>query len=136
MNNHKVGVVLAGFFGLVHAAWALVVASGMAKSLIAGLLDSHFISASYVILPFSLSKAIGLVVMAMIGGYFCGWVFDIVHYNIIRKRCARNDDNVLAVALLMSNRFRINGGRHVYANSSAHRFCAFIHYCCHAHNTA
>ncbi|MDZ4285796.1 MAG: hypothetical protein U1A23_02620 [Candidatus Sungbacteria bacterium] len=58
MNKHKVGDVLAGFLGLWHVIWSLLVALGMAKSVIDMALGLHFISISYTILPFDLGTAI------------------------------------------------------------------------------
>ncbi|MDP3779122.1 MAG: hypothetical protein Q8R30_03730 [bacterium] len=84
MNKHKVGVVLAGFLGLWHVIWSLLVALGMAKSVIDMALGLHFISISYTILPFDLGTAIGLVAMATIVGYVIGWVFAAL-WNWMRR---------------------------------------------------
>lgn len=84
INKHKLGIVLAGFFGLWHIVWSILVALGMAKSLMDMSLRLHFMTLSHEVLPFDLGTAIGLVVIALVVGYIFGWILGTL-WNWIRR---------------------------------------------------
>lgn len=83
ISAHKLGLVLGGFFGIVHAVWALMVLGGMAKPFMDWIFGLHFMSFQYEMDPFSWGNALLLVVItAIIGyvvGYVFGWLWNLAH---------------------------------------------------------
>ena len=75
INAQKVGLTLGAMFGLAHLLWSLVVALGLAQSLINWILKVHMLEASHTVLPFSLSSAVTLVVVKSLIGFVVGYVF-------------------------------------------------------------
>lgn len=78
LNPNKVGVVLAAAMGAFHAGWALLVALGVAQPLIDFILKLHFINPVYVIQPFNLATALGLIVFTSAVGYATGLVYALL----------------------------------------------------------
>lgn len=83
VSYHKLGVVLGGFLALFHAIWALLVLTGVAKPLLDWILGMHFLNFTYSIDPFSLGKALMLVIITGVVGYLCGliigWLWNLAH---------------------------------------------------------
>lgn len=75
INKNSLGLSLGIFAALLHAVWAILVAAGVAKSLLDWVLPLHFVGAMFSITSFSIVSAILLVVLAFVGGYVTGWVF-------------------------------------------------------------
>ncbi|MBI3632530.1 MAG: hypothetical protein HY225_03715 [Candidatus Vogelbacteria bacterium] len=84
LNNHKVGLALGGFAAFVHIVWGALVALGLAQSLIDFIYYMHMIQVPVVVLPFSLSLAVGLVILTGIVGYVVGYIFATI-YNWAHK---------------------------------------------------
>ena len=74
MNKHKVGLALGLLFGFWHLVWVLLVAVGVAQSLLDWVFRLHFIQPVYVINPFSIGTAVVLVIFTSLVGYVLGWV--------------------------------------------------------------
>jgi hypothetical protein len=55
--------------------WAILVAVGVASSLLEWILPLHFISLVVPLTAFSVANAIILTIAAFIGGYVTGWIF-------------------------------------------------------------
>ena len=83
MNKHKLGLVFGAFLGIWHFAWAALVLSGMAQSLMNWIFRIHFIEPPYTILPFNFGVAVALIVVTSITGYLSGWVFGAI-WNWLR----------------------------------------------------
>ena len=73
-NVNEVGLVIGSLMGLFHLVWALLVAIGVAQALMDFIFNVHMISNPYTILPFSVTKAIGLIIVTSIIGYIVGAV--------------------------------------------------------------
>lgn len=84
INAQKVGLTLGAMFGLVHLLWSLVVALGLAQSLINWVLKVHMLESSHTVLPFSLSSAVTLVVVTSLIGFVVGYVFGTI-WNKVQK---------------------------------------------------
>lgn len=84
LNNHKVGLALGGFLSLFHAAWAILVAVDMAQAVLDFIFYLHMIVNPYVIAPFNLMLAIGLIIFTGLVGYIVGYIFSAV-YNWAHK---------------------------------------------------
>ena len=84
MKVHKTGQTLGFFFALLHAVWEVLVALGIAQSLMDFKLSMHSLNNPFHVGAFSLGTAIELVIISYIGGYIIGSVFAIV-YNKFNK---------------------------------------------------
>lgn len=84
LSKAKTGLVLGLFFAVVHAAWAVLVALGVAQRLLDWITGVHMLDNPYVVLDFSLGVAIGLVIVTFVVGYVFGWVFAAL-WNSLRK---------------------------------------------------
>ncbi len=67
-------MMLGAFLGLMHLAWSLLVAAGLAQMLIDFILKLHFIKPIFSLSPFELRTAVTLVIVTSALGYFFGWV--------------------------------------------------------------
>jgi len=80
ISKNRFGLVFGLFFAIMHAIWAIAVAitpSGMEKFL-DWVMSLHFMTMAITINPFSLGKAILLVIVTFIVGFVLGWIFAAV----------------------------------------------------------
>lgn len=82
VSARKVGYVFGSFLGLIHVVWSILVAIGLAQSLLDASFRFHMFQKTIVVLPFSLSYAVILVGVALIIGYCVGWIFATL-WNVI-----------------------------------------------------
>jgi membrane protease YdiL (CAAX protease family) len=72
-------------FGLWHLAWAALVASGWAKTLLDFVLWAHFLKVAVGLDAFDPSRAAILVAVTFAVGAVLGWLFAIV-WNRLHRR--------------------------------------------------
>lgn len=84
LSKAKTGLALGLFLAVVHAAWAILVALGVAQGLIDWVTEMHMMDNPYIVFDFSLGAAIGLLVLTFVIGYVLGWVFAAL-WNSLRK---------------------------------------------------
>lgn len=70
--------MLGGF----HLGWAILVAIGLAQSLLDFIFGLHMIANPYQVTGFDVTKAIMLVVVTFVVGYVLGYVFATVWNNV------------------------------------------------------
>ncbi|KKR32127.1 MAG: hypothetical protein UT63_C0051G0009 [Candidatus Gottesmanbacteria bacterium GW2011_GWC2_39_8] len=75
-SKHKTGLAVGGFFALVHLLWSVLVALGIAESLMDFVYGIHFLTNPFTVIEFSLVNALVLVVVAFVCGYVTGWVLS------------------------------------------------------------
>lgn len=78
ISKNKMGIVVGSLLGLWHLTWSLLVASGLAQSVIDWVFRLHFIKPLYTITPFRLPLAIALIVITSVLGYIIGWVLGAI----------------------------------------------------------
>lgn len=78
LKPHNTGIALGVFAGLVHIAWSVLVALGLAQGLIDFVLKIHMIKSVQTILSFDLGSAVMLVIIAFAVGYGFGHIFALV----------------------------------------------------------
>lgn len=83
--SHKVGLVVGAFFGIVHAAWAALVAFGFAQPLMNWIYSVHFLNNPFLVEPFDIGAAVTLVIAAFIIGYIFGRVFAAIWNYVVKK---------------------------------------------------
>ena len=87
MSNHigvgQSGLVLAIVFGGYHLCWPVLVATGLAQSVLDFVFWMHFIKPILVIEPFAVTKAVILLCVTVGIGYVIGaafaWVWNSLH---------------------------------------------------------
>jgi len=84
LNKNKTGLSLGIFIALIHALWAVLVAIGVAESMLDWVFPMHFIGNVFSINAFSIVNALILIVCGFVGGYVMGWVFALI-WNWVAK---------------------------------------------------
>ncbi len=74
MNANKLGLLVGSFYAACHAGWSVLVATGMAKTLLDWILQLHFLSFEYSVHPFEAGRAVILILVAFVSGYAIGWI--------------------------------------------------------------
>lgn len=85
LNPKQVGLTTGLFAAILHAAWAILVALGVAQSLAAWLTKLHFITESHTIGAFNFVNAALLVIVTFVVGHVFGWLFASL-YNWTAKK--------------------------------------------------
>ena len=75
MNKNKVALVSGSFLGLFHLVWGLLIAFGLAQSLLDFIHNLHSLNNPYTVMPFDLMRTIGLIIVTFLVGYIFGYVF-------------------------------------------------------------
>lgn len=82
VNAHNVGLAIGGLLGLFHLTWSLLIAIGLAQPLLDLIFQLHMIRPVFVVEPFSLMLAVGLIIVtSLVGyvfGYVAGWMWNAV----------------------------------------------------------
>lgn len=84
LEANQVGLTVGGVVGFWHLVWSALVAIGWAQSLFGWVSRLHMMEMSMTVLPFSLSSATLLVIIASLVGYAFGYVFATV-WNLVQK---------------------------------------------------
>ncbi len=74
IDKNKTGLTFGFLISFFHLMWSLLVALGLAQSLMDFILSIHMVSIPMTIIPFDFVKAITLVVLTFIVGYVFGWL--------------------------------------------------------------
>ena len=85
INPAKTGLVVGAFLGAFHLLWAVLVAAGIAQTLIDWVLWMHMMTISWTVNSFDLSAAVTLVLFTAIMGYAFGYCFARI-WNQIHQR--------------------------------------------------
>jgi hypothetical protein len=78
VRPRSLGLAFGLFLALFHAVWAIMVATGVAQWFMDMVLNLHMIEPFYVIAPFDLMFALGLIVFTFVFGYLMGWVLGYI----------------------------------------------------------
>ena len=78
MSVVKAGLVLGAVIGGGHLCWAVLVAFGLAQSIMDFVLWMHFIKPIFVIQPFEIARAAVLVVLTAGLGFVVGSAFALI----------------------------------------------------------
>ena len=82
VNQHKLGLTLGVFMGVMHLVWSLLVLTGLAQPLVNLFLRLHFVSSVHAITAFSWGSALGLIALASTIGYILGNVLGMIWNKI------------------------------------------------------
>jgi hypothetical protein len=88
INPVRTGVAFGFLFGLVHLAWAALVATGAAQVVIDFILRLHFIEPFIHLQPFDLVTAAMLVAFTTVSGFVLGAVLAVT-WNQLQPQDAK-----------------------------------------------
>lgn len=75
INKKKFAMTLGTFAAVMHLIWDILVASNLAQPLSYFVHRMHFIDDMNSFIPFSLDRALGLIVLAFLVAYTIGYIF-------------------------------------------------------------
>ncbi len=84
LQPHKVGLTVGSMFGLLHLGWSILVALGLAGTLMDFIYHLHFMTTDHNLLPFSFSTALALVVITSLIGYIIGHIFAKIWNHLVK----------------------------------------------------
>ncbi len=85
VSEHTAGMVVGSLLGILHAVWALFVASGFAQVYLNWIYGLHFLNNPFRVTPFDFGTAILLVFVTSLVGYVMGWVIAVL-WNLTAKK--------------------------------------------------
>lgn len=85
INPVRAGIVLGFFLALFHAAWAGLVAAGLAQPFMDFVFWAHFITPLYHIEPFQASRAAALIGLVFAMGVLLGTVGGVIWNQLARS---------------------------------------------------
>ena len=74
IDKNKTGLTFGFLFSSLHLIWSILVAFGIAQTLLNFILSVHMINMPIMVTPFDLIKALTLIVVIFIVGYVFGWL--------------------------------------------------------------
>lgn len=86
LDQNKVALVVGSFAGLMHAGWSVLVALGLAQSLMDKIFELHFLNNPFNVLSFDLITAAILVIVTFVVGFLMGWIFTYIWNQLISKK--------------------------------------------------
>ncbi len=84
INTHKTGLVLGSLVGVIHLVWSILVAIGLAQSLVDFIFKLHMVRPIIVVDTFSIGLAVALIIVTAIIGYIVGYIFALI-WNKLHK---------------------------------------------------
>lgn len=86
VRPHSVGLAFGGMLGCFHLVWSALVAIGWAQPFLDFIFTLHMLHPAYIVGPFSLLHAVGLVIVTSLLGYVfgvvLGWMWNMVMKNV------------------------------------------------------
>ncbi len=78
VHPHSFGLALGIFLAAFHAVWSLLVLSGIGQWLLDIIFKLHMLKPFIMVEPFSLTKAVLLVIVTGLIGYIAGSVMGVI----------------------------------------------------------
>jgi len=74
INKNKTGLTFGLLMASIHLIWGLFVAIGIAQIIVDFIFRIHMLSIPVLVLPFSFTKVLILIIITFIVGYVFGWL--------------------------------------------------------------
>lgn len=74
INKNKTGLTFAFLISSMHLFWSILVFLGVAQALLGYVFDIHMLDMAITVMPFSLVKAMELIIVTFVIGYVFGWL--------------------------------------------------------------
>lgn len=78
INPNKAGFAFATLLGGFHFIWSILVLFGVAQSLLDFIFQLHMLKPLMIVTGFSVTLALGLVLVTATLGYFVGYFFALI----------------------------------------------------------
>ncbi len=82
LHPHRAGLAVGGLLGFGHLIWSLLVAFDLAQPFLDLVFRLHMIQPPYTVMPFSLTMAVGLILLTSVVGYGIGSVLALIWRSI------------------------------------------------------
>ncbi|KKQ35372.1 MAG: hypothetical protein US50_C0016G0002 [Candidatus Nomurabacteria bacterium GW2011_GWB1_37_5] len=73
ISKNKTGLTFGFLISFMHLLWSILVALGIAQALLNFVINLHMLNAPIAVMPFSIVKALGLIIVTFVVGYIFGW---------------------------------------------------------------
>ncbi|MFA6896646.1 MAG: hypothetical protein WC242_05620, partial [Candidatus Paceibacterota bacterium] len=74
INKNKTGLTFGFLISSMHFFWSILVVFGIAQIMLDFVLNIHMLDVPVIVMPFSLIKALGLIVVTFVVGYVFGYL--------------------------------------------------------------
>ena len=74
IDKNKPGLTFGFLISFFRLLWSILAALGIAQAMLNFVLNIHMLSVQITVMPFSLIKAVGLIIVTFIVGYVFGWL--------------------------------------------------------------
>jgi len=75
LSPHTTGLALGGLLGFIHLLWAALVFAGLAQTVLDFVFRMHMLTPVMTVEPFSIVRAVVLIILTFVVGYVVGWLF-------------------------------------------------------------
>jgi len=75
LSPNTTGLALGGLFAVIHLVWAIAVALGIAQPFMNFVFRMHMLTPVLTVEPFSVMRAVVLIILTAVVGYVLGWLF-------------------------------------------------------------
>lgn len=84
LHPHTTGLALGSLFAVLHFLWAIAVAVGLAQPVMDFIFRMHMVTPVLTVEPFSIARAVVLIILTFVVGYVVGWLFATA-WNMVQK---------------------------------------------------
>ncbi|MEI6581142.1 MAG: hypothetical protein WCO07_03160 [bacterium] len=74
INKYKTGLTFGFLTSSFHLMWSLLVAFGVAQTVLSFILNIHMLNMPVMVMPFDILKALMLIIVTFAVGYIFGWL--------------------------------------------------------------
>jgi hypothetical protein len=74
ISKNKTGLTFGFLISFLHLLWGVLVAFGLAQVFLNFIFNLHMLAVPIEVMPFSLIKAVGLIIVTFVVGYIFGWL--------------------------------------------------------------
>jgi hypothetical protein len=85
LNTQAVALIFGLFMAGFHLLWALLIMLGAAQAFLDWAFWLHMIKNPYMVMPFSFTTALWLLIVTFLVGYVGGWFFALI-WNKVHKK--------------------------------------------------
>lgn len=81
----KTGLIIGVLLALLHFLWSILVATGVAQTVLDWVYKMHFLDNPFQVQQFDIATAAMLVVLTFVIGFVAGWILALV-VNMLHKK--------------------------------------------------
>jgi hypothetical protein len=89
INKNKTGLTFGFLISSMHFFWSILVVFGIAQIMLDFVLNIHMLDMPVIVMPFSLIKALELIVVTFIVGYVFGYLMAFFWNKCFKEKIIR-----------------------------------------------